>query len=317
MGKYSKITEKGLNGEFFLALEKQLAAGIAGRVGAYYDSNEETETYRGLGTAPAMREWIGGRLEKSAAPLEYVLRNRKFEQTIPIPVDDIRRDKVGAINRLIRGAGQRAGEHWDKLLYEADVAGTATVCYDGQYFYDSDHEEGDSGAQTNLLTATEIPALDVTDADVPTADEMVDILLGAIQYILSYKDDQGEPLNGAAREFLAYVPLNMWAAAVHAISAEQISSGQTNKMKGFQADGYIIRVVPEARLALTTTTMKVFRTDGEFKPFILQEELPLQTQTIGAGSQEEFKNDRWLFGTKAIRAVGYGLWQHAVHLTLS
>lgn len=316
MGRYAKITEKGLNGAFFLALETQLAAGVAGKVGAMYDSNEETETYRGLGTAPAMREWIGGRLERNVPVLEYVLRNRTFEQTLPVSVDDIRRDKTGQILRTVRGMGQRAGEHWDKLLYEADVAGLATVCYDGQYFYDDDHEEGDSGVQKNLLTATEVPALDVTSATAPTADEMADILLGLITYMLGYKDDQGEPINGAARAFLAYVPLNMWSATVHAITAENLSSGQTNKMKGFFEQGYRIDVVPEARSA-TTTTMRLFRTDGELRPFILQEEFALQTTLIGSGSQEEFKNNRWLFGTKAIRAVGYGLWQRALHATLS
>ena len=38
---------------------------------------------------------------------------------------------------------------------------------------------------------------------------------------------------------------------------------------------------------------------------------------LGAGSEEEFKNNRWIFGCKTIRAVGPGLWHYAIRATLS
>ncbi|MBI5872985.1 MAG: Mu-like prophage major head subunit gpT family protein, partial [Candidatus Omnitrophica bacterium] len=38
---------------------------------------------------------------------------------------------------------------------------------------------------------------------------------------------------------------------------------------------------------------------------------------IAEGSEEEFKNNRHLYGVKASRNVGYGYWQQAVHCTLS
>jgi phage major head subunit gpT-like protein len=61
----------------------------------------------------------------------------------------------------------------------------------------------------------------------------------------------------------------------------------------------------------------MFRPDGRAKPFILQEELPVQVSAIAEGSEEEFKNNQHLYGVKAIRNVGFGLWQHAMMATLS
>lgn len=317
MGSYSKLTEKGLNGAFFVALEAQLSRGIAGRTGAMMESDEASETYRGLGASPAMREWVGGRLEKKLRPLEYTLTNKKYEATLPIDVDDIRRDKLNMIMRRVRDLGRKAAQHWDRLAYDAIVAGTTTACYDGQYFFATDHVEGDSGTQINKVAAAQIGSLNVTTATAPTADEMASILVDSVAYMLSYLDDQGEPMNGEAREFVAYVPLNMFGSTLRALTAENLSAGATNQIKGLEEEGYSIGLVAEPRLGMAGAVFYLFRTDGEMRPMILQEELPLQTQTIGAGSEEEFKNDRWLFGVKAVRAVGYGLWQHAMHLTLS
>jgi phage major head subunit gpT-like protein len=43
----------------------------------------------------------------------------------------------------------------------------------------------------------------------------------------------------------------------------------------------------------------------------------VQVSAIAEGSEEEFKHDRHLYGIKAIRNAGYGLWQHAIRATLS
>jgi phage major head subunit gpT-like protein len=66
-----------------------------------------------------------------------------------------------------------------------------------------------------------------------------------------------------------------------------------------------------------TTDFAIFRTDGRSKPFILQEEEGVTVQAIAEGSEEEFRNNRHLYGVKRICNVGYGLWQHAARCTLS
>jgi len=86
-----------------------------------------------------------------------------------------------------------------------------------------------------------------------------------------------------------------------------------------------LRISVETNPELTwTDKLAIFRTDGNAKPFIRQaelldgasqaddESLGIQVQSIAEGSEEEFKNNQWLFGIKASRNVGYGYWQHGV-----
>ena len=75
-------------------------------------------------------------------------------------------------------------------------------------------------------------------------------------------------------------------------------------------------VVPNPLLTWTSS-FAVLRTDGRAKPFIRQEEEDLKVDALAEGSDEEFKNDRHLYGIKALRNAGYGLWQHAAKATLS
>jgi len=311
------LTEKGILAKFWHTIETELGSSLPGRLGMEVSSDELIETYRWLGNSPMMREWVGGRALERLPDFEYQLRNRHYEASLDFDVDDIRRDKTGQIMLRIMDLARRSAAHWEKLRAAAEAAGTAADCYDGQYFFDSDHSEGDSGTQTNLITATEVTLANVSDADVPTADELAKLFPALIAYMLTYKDNQGEPINGEARRFLAVLPPNMLAAGIHAVTADRLSSGASNLVEGFQERGFSIDVACNPRLATTSTAFYFYRVDGTFKPYILQTEKNVESKMQGRGSYEEFANNRWLLGIDAWRAVGYGLWQGAMHVTLS
>jgi len=42
-----------------------------------------------------------------------------------------------------------AKRSYDVFFTETVEAGVSSLCYDGQNFFDTDHEEGDSGVQSN------------------------------------------------------------------------------------------------------------------------------------------------------------------------
>lgn len=314
---HATLTEKGILSRFWLALEKEIGAGLPARLGMKVPSNEETETYRFLGSSPMMREWVGGRMLERLVEHEYQLKNKHYEASLDFDVDDIRRDKTGQIDLRIRDLAKKTAAHWEKLRSAAEVAGTSATCYDGQYFFDSDHNEGESGDQTNLITATQVTTCNVTTAAAPTADELAKVFTGLVAYMMTYVDSKGDPINGEARSFLAVVPPNMLASAIQAVTADRLSSGEANRMKGFQARGFNIDVACNPRLGATGAVLYFYRTDDVFKPYLLQDEKGVQTTLIGRGSEEEFKSNRWLLGVDAWRAVGYGLWQGAMHVTLS
>jgi len=315
----ASLGTRDIIGRFFLKLEEYVGTSWIDLVSILFDSDQETETYAWLGMVPAMREWIGGRQAKGFRENSLSITNKKFEATIDLLVDWIRRNKTQQIDIRISELASRCVEHWTKLLSTFIANGTGStsgLCYDGQYFFDTDHSEGDSGTQLNLLAAAQVGALDVTTATAPTATEAVDAILGVIAYMLTYKDDQGEPMNANAREFLVMTSPNLWPRLAPAVMAEAITGGETNVILTLKKDNFTVRLACNPRLTYTTQFV-TFRTDAPAKALIRQEEEKMTVSAKADGSDYEFDFDAHQYGVKAIRNVGYGYWQYASHATLS
>jgi len=311
------LSSRAIIGRFYQTLEAETGKSWVDQVSMLFNSNQESETYKWLGMAPAMREWIGGRQPKGFRENGITIANKEFEATLEVMREELRRDKTGQIEVRIDELATRAVEHWAKLLSTLIENGESTACYDGQYFFDTDHSEGASGTQTNDLSASDYSELNVTTATNPTADELAKVILKMIQHLYGLKDDQGEPINATAKEFLVMVPVPFFGAAVQAVRGKiLIASGGGAYDNPLQAMGVNIDVVANPRLTWTTK-LAVFRTDAKTKPLIRQEEVPITMEAIAEGSEEEFKNKRHLYGVYASRNVGYGYWQQAVLATLS
>lgn len=307
----SGLQYRQIIGRFFNRLEAVTSGAWENDLAFKVTTDQSQEEYKWLGMTPAVREWVGGRLAKGFRENGITIRNKTFEATLDVNVDELRRDKTSQLNVRIDELAGRVSEHWSKLLTELIV--TPGNSYDGTTFFSASHTEGDSGTQLNLLTSTQVTALNVGTANAPTVDEMQKAILGVVGYMLQYKDDQGEPMNANGRGWTIMVPPNMWAAATGALTLPNISNGTnliTNPlplMRGFQ-----FNVVTNPRLS-ADTIFYTFRTDAPVKPFIMQEEL-FET---GMDESEVFKNNRILFGVKAIRNVGTAYWQCASKSTLS
>lgn len=318
------LGSRAIIGTFYAELEAYLAASWINQVSMFFpNSNMETETYKWLGMAPAMREWIGGRQAKGLRANGIDITNKTWEGSLVIPLDWLRRDKTGQIRVRIAELAGRAGELDGKLLSNLVNSGNATTygyCYDGHLFFDTDHSEGDSGTQTNDLVASDYSDLNIGTATNPTVAEMNAAVLKVIQHIYSFKDDQGEPMNANAKGFLVMVPINMLGAALGAVYGRIInaSGGAFDNVlsNAAQAQGFNVSAVANPRLT-DTDAFQVFRTDAPAKPFIRQEEEPLSVNAIAEGSEHEFKNNEHLYGVKRICNVGYGYWQYACKATLS
>lgn len=105
--------------------------------------------YKWLGAFPMMREWVGDRLIKSLAGFHYELVNKDFEATVEVDRDDIDDDQIGVYTPIVQGLGDAAKKHPDVLVFQLLAAGFSTLCYDGQYFFDTDHPVG-SGTVSNF-----------------------------------------------------------------------------------------------------------------------------------------------------------------------
>jgi len=313
-----KITERQIIGEFYKTLQQDSGAAWINAVSNYFTSDQSSEEYAWLGMSPAMREWVGGRNAKGFRENNLTITNKHYEATIEYLVKDLRRDKTGQVMVRIQELARRTNAHWASLLTTLILNASATVCYDGQYFFDTDHSEGDSGTQDNDISVdiSALPCAVHGSTTAPSVEEMQLAIAQAIAQIAAFKDDQGEPMNENASAFLAMVPVSLMNVAKQAVATPiQVDASQT-ALQALKQD-FSISAVPNARLSDWTDSFAVFRTDSAMKAFIRQEETKVSLKVKGEGSEYEFDNDAHQYGVDTWRNVGYGYWQNGCLVTLA
>jgi phage major head subunit gpT-like protein len=109
-------------------------------------STTREEVYAWLGQMPGVREWLGERVVRNLALHDFTIKNRDFESTISVPRNDIEDDRFGVFGPMLTKLGKAAAEQPDKLVLSLLASGFAINCYDGQFFFDTDHPVGNGEA---------------------------------------------------------------------------------------------------------------------------------------------------------------------------
>lgn len=305
----SALTSRAIKGEFYNRLSVATQADWVQATSMFFMSDQASETYEQLGLVSPMRVWDGERQAKLLNTLGNItIVNTDYESTLSVFKEEIRRDKTGQVDVRLNGQVQRATSFWAKLLTDLVETGKTALAQDGQAYFDTDHTEDENTTnQDNDLTTN------ITTANNPTAIEMQTAILKNISKIIGYKDNVNEPMNEDASEFTVMTPVNMMSAAQAALTSPLItdsSGSQTNII--VPNTGITIKLAVNARL-IADDEFYTFRTDGHgTKSFIMQEEVPLTIDNLLEGSDEAFKNKRFLYGIEAVRGVGFGMWQHSV-----
>lgn len=102
-------------------------------------STTSENVYAWLGNFPGLREWVGDRVIKNLKQHDYSIRNKTWEGTVSVPREAIEDDQYGVYKPMAQELGRSAAEHPDTLTYSLLASGFNTKCYDGQYFFDTDH----------------------------------------------------------------------------------------------------------------------------------------------------------------------------------
>ena len=97
------------------------------------------ENYGWLGQMPRIREWIGDRQVKALETFGYQIRNRTFESTITVKRDQIEDDTYGIFRPIMAQMGRSVAQFPDELVFPLLKAGFTSNCFDGQFFFDTDH----------------------------------------------------------------------------------------------------------------------------------------------------------------------------------
>lgn len=300
------LATKGLRGEFFKRMGELQGQVHFPELSTRIVSTADKEDYKWLGTVPQVREWGTGRIAKGLRTESYSVANLKYESTIEVDRDEFSDDQTGQIAIRVQELAQRAATHKDYLIAQLLLNGHSAgfVAYDGRPFFDETHVSGASGEQANEIGAS----ADTTSN--PTAVEFREAFKAAMAQLLTFKDDQGEPMNIGASGLVCVVPPLMYPSAMEALQAAMLSNS-TNVFANFA------RVIPFPWLPADSDDWYLLKTDGAVRPFIFQDREPIEFNALTEGSEHNFNTEKFLYGVRARYRMAYGYWQSAVRVTFS
>jgi phage major head subunit gpT-like protein len=265
-----------------LALQKALTRYT--EIATVVPSTTSKEEYGWLGEIPGMREWLGERFIQNLTAHGFTIKNRDFESTVGVERNAIEDDQYGVYKPLFEMLADSAATFPDTLVFSLFKSGFTKTCYDGQYFFDTDHQDGDGPVQSNKGTA----ALSVTSYGAARAQ------------MLSLKKANGEALR-INPNLLVHGPQNE-GMALKILMADDIDS-TTNIYKG-TAKPFLVHELG-AQWFLLDTTKPV-------KPFIFQNRKNPQFVALDKPDDANvFMKKKFLYGIDMRCNAGYALWQLA------
>lgn len=144
------------------------------KIATVIQSTTKSNTYGWLGKFPALKKWVGDRVIESMKAHGYTIVNEDYESTVGVDRNDIEDDELGIYKPIFVEMGRSAAIHPDESVFALLPAGFTTPCYDGQYFFDTDHPV--------------YPKADGTGVAVPTANVVIDeAYAGEPWYVLDTK----------------------------------------------------------------------------------------------------------------------------------
>ncbi len=263
-------------------------------------STSDRESYNWLGTVPKMREWIDERQLEGLAFYNYEIINKHWESSIEVDRNTLEDDKYMLIAPRIQQLGVEAARYPSELATDILVAGTAALCYDGQFFFDTDHNEEESGDQDNDLTGTGV-TLATVRADFITARTAMH----------TYVDGRGRPMNLQADAVMVEPTLrDVWEQLVHT-NMIALSSGtqQSNVLLG------AVDILVNSYLS-DVDNWYLFCTTQVVKPLIFQNRKNPEFVALDRPDGDTaFRTKQFMYGADARYNAGYGLWQMAILTT--
>lgn len=294
------LSTAGMRAEFFAAF-KASSENIRDyeKIATIIPSSKKQETYAWLGDIPSFREFLSERQIRELIETGYTIVNKKWELTIAVEADAFSDDQYGQLQVRVRAMGQEAPRHKNALVFETLGKGFTSKCYDGQYFFDTDHSEGNSGTQSNKGT----------DALSHAA------VLAARLAMRKFKNDQGK--------YLGIEPNVCVCSADEADLAHEIfdneylsitESNKNERRKNPLYGQFTIIVSPDFVSGAGASgggSWCLLDTTKALKPMILQEREAVSFNMLDLNSDTGFMRDEYVYGAKARYNAGYGIWQCA------
>ena len=254
-------------------------------------SGSSQNDYAWLSRFPRMRKWLGDKVIKSLAAFKYTIVNDDWETTVEVDRNDIEDDQIGIYAPMAQEAGFSSKQLPDEIDADLKNGAFAGTCYDGQYFYDTDHPVAGASVSnkgTAALSAATTAAAAASYGAARTA-------------IMSITDDEGRPL--ALIPDVLEVPPALEATARLLCESDKLTDQSPNPWKG------TAWVLVNPRLT-STTAWFLHVTNRPLKPFVFQQrKAPVFVSQTDMNADNVFMRKKYRFGAEARCAGGYGLWQ--------
>lgn len=273
-------------------------------------STTTKNVYPWMSKLPAFQLWNGENNDANVRSRDYTLVNQVYRQGFDISKDDIMDDTIGLFGDVVGDAGRVRAEFPDKFSFQQLEAGDSTVCWDGQFFYDTDHpvdiDNSSKGVYSNLLLGS---TYDWTIDPVSTFQ-----LVRAA--MMKFQRDDGTRV-GAVPNILIGGP-DMEGPILKAIEATFVTSIVKNAGTPVAAAGVTNVFVGKAIGIITpwiqsSTRVHALCTTRGMKPLLyqLREDEGL-IPSVNPDSENVLRERKFKWGQFIRAAFGYGLPQFAI-----
>lgn len=259
-------------------------------------SGSSQNDYSWLSRFPKMRKWLGDKVIRALSAFKYTVVNDDFEATVEVDRNDIEDDQIGLYGPQAQEAGYSSRQLPDELVTELKDNAFDHTCYDGQYFYDTDHPVGNAITGVASVSNTGTAALSAASLAAAQAS-----LGAAIKAIMNFTDDEGRKLG--------LVP-DMLEVGTDIMEAGEILCNNP-KLSDDTPNPYYKKLTLKVNPRLSNASQwMVHVTKRPLKPFIYQErKAPVFVSQTSMENDDVFNRKKYKFGAEARAAAGYGLWQ--------
>lgn len=218
------------------------------------------ETYAWLAALPAVKQWLGEKKAKELKDFGMTIKNLPFYDAVAVDRNDLRDDRVGAYETMIRTLPEKMMQHWRNMISDLIKNGTSGLAFDGVAYFSNA-----SGARVidNLLAGSGVDTV---------AHVMTDID-SVVQAMMAFVDDEGEVLN-IIPDTLVVPPAAKRVFDSVVFSTADPSSSNAGTRNPFADYGF--RVIANAKLS-DANDWYAFCTKGQLKPFVFQEREALRS----------------------------------------
>jgi phage major head subunit gpT-like protein len=118
-------------------------------------STTDQNVHSWLAQQSGLREWKGGRQIDNAVARDYTLRNKDWEKTIALDKNKVADDTYGVFGPVVDDLGVQSRFWPDDRMTQVLEEGTTVECFDGQFYFDTDHpvdlDDSSKGTYSNNL----------------------------------------------------------------------------------------------------------------------------------------------------------------------